>query len=76
MRVDENKLILESEVNDMMLDEFIELAYDEKVTDIIIETDNVSSLIVQQLFCLKQSKNLICNDPFLQHFFEDIRAAS
>ena len=73
MKIEDSVLILEDEVNDDMLEEFIDLANKKKVKSIQIDTDNISSLVVQQLFCIKESKQVICNDSFLAKFFDDVR---
>ena len=73
MRVEENVLLLENEVNDEMLDEFISMAKSNEVESIVITTDNISSLVLQQLFCIKKTKNVTCEDPFLSKFFDDIK---
>lgn len=73
MKIEEKVLILENEVNDDMLEEFISMANGEDVESIVIKTDNISSLVVQQLFCLRESKNVTCEDPFLAKFFDDVK---
>lgn len=73
MKIEDNVLILDDEVNDAMLDEFLSLANKKKVKSILIESDNISSLVVQQLFCIKESKKVICKDPFLAKFFDDVK---
>jgi len=72
MRIEENTLILDEEVNDEMLEDFIVLVKDEKVENIQIDTDNISSLVMQQIFCLESTKHIVCNDPFMAKFIENI----
>ena len=76
MRVEDGILILDSEVNDEMLDEFLTNANKKKVKSILIETDNISSLVVQQIFCIRETKDVVCNDPFLAKFFDDVKLVS
>jgi len=70
MQIENKVLILENEVNDEMLEEFITLAKSDDVESIVIKTDNISSLVMQQLFCIRELKNVICEDPFLAKFFD------
>jgi len=70
MRIDENKLIIEDELTDDMIDSFLENA--DKVEIIQIETDAISSLVFQQILCLHNKKEIICNNSFLSKFFENI----
>ncbi len=71
MEVKDGILVLEDEVSDEMLDEFISLA--KSADSISVETDNIGSLVVQQLFCMKDSKNIACNNSFIAKFFDDVR---
>jgi hypothetical protein len=76
MKIEGSNLILENEVNDDMMVEFISLANGKDIKSITINTDNISSLVVQQLLCLKSSKEIICNDSFLLKFFQDVKLVS
>ena len=76
MRVEDGVLILDSEVSDEMLDEFLDLSNQDDVKSILIETDNISSLVIQQLFCIRESKEVICDDEFLGKFFDDVKLVS
>jgi hypothetical protein len=50
----------------------LELIEKNDFESILIESDNISSLIMQQLFCIKDNKKIISNDPFLAKFFDDV----
>ena len=76
MKVEDGVLILDSEVNDEMMDEFLNLSNSDDVKSVLIETDNISSLVIQQLFCLKETKEVVCNDEFLAKFFDDVKLVS
>ena len=76
MKIEDNVLILDDEVNDSMLQEFISLANKDSLESIIIDSDNISSLVLQQLFCLKDIKKVVCNEPFLEKFFDNIQLVS
>ena len=73
MKIKDSVLVLKDEVNDDMLEEFMTLVNKKKVKSIKIDTDNIGSLVVQQLFCINKSKQVICDDPFLAKFFDDVR---
>jgi len=70
MVVEDNKLIIKDELNDEMVEELKEKL--ENVEEIIIETDNITSLPLQQLFCMSNDKKVIVNNSFIAKFFEDI----
>ena len=72
MKIDENILILEDEINDDMLDELIELCKTKDLEVIAIETDNISSLALQHLFCISKTIKVSCNDPFIAKFLDNI----
>jgi hypothetical protein len=73
MKIEENILILEGEITDEMLDEFIKLSKTKDLESIVIDTDNISSLILQQLFCISKDMKIICNDSFIGKFFDNIQ---
>jgi len=70
MVVEDNKLIINDELNDEMIEELKEQF--ESVDEVIIETDNITSLALQQLFCVSNEKKVIVNNSFIAKFFEDI----
>lgn len=70
MRIEENKLIIENELTDDMIDNFIENA--NKVEVIQIDTDAISSLVFQQILCFHNKKEIVCNNSYLSKFFENI----
>ena len=72
MRIEENKLILEDEINDDMLEELISLLQTQNLETIQIDTNNISSLALQQLFCISKDIKVIVSDPFIAKFFENI----
>lgn len=72
MRKNGKSLILEEEINDSNFDEFIKKINNDRIEIIQIETDNIGSLAVQQLFCINKEKKIICNNNFLSLFFKNI----
>ncbi len=73
MKIEENMLILDDEINDDMLNEFIELTKTKGLESIIIDTDNISSLVLQQIFCVSKDIKIVCNDPFIAKFMDNIQ---
>lgn len=73
MLIEENRLILEEEISDFMLDELIKNINKKKVEIIEINIDNISSLALQQLFCISKEKKVVCNNSFVAKFFENIK---
>lgn len=72
MRIEINKLILDEEINDEMLFDFMTILHSDVVEVVQIETDNISSLALQQLFCVEKTKEIVCNNIFLKKLFENI----
>ena len=72
MRIEENILILDQEISDDMVDQLIENINNEEVESIQIDTDNISSLAIQQLLCVAKEKKMIINNSFIEKFFENI----
>jgi len=70
---DEDSIILENEVLDDSLDDLLVHLLDDSIKNIIIETDNISSLVLQQLYLVKDSKNIIVNNSFMKKFFDDVK---
>lgn len=70
MRIEDNKLIIENELTDDMIDTILENI--NKVETIQIDTDAISSLAFQQILCFHNKKEIICNNTFLSKFFENI----
>lgn len=72
MRIEDNKLIIDEELNDEMLNSFIKKINKKSVEIIELNTDNISALALQQLFCISKDKKLICNNSFISKFFENV----
>ena len=73
MKIEENILILEDEINDEMLEEFMQLCQTKGLASIVIETDNICSLALQHLFCISKNIKVVCNDSFIAKFFDNIQ---
>jgi hypothetical protein len=72
MQIENDQLILDNEINDEMLDDLIQYLNDDNIKQIVIDTDNISSLALQQLFCIEKDKKVKINDMFIAKFFENI----
>ena len=72
MRIENNNLILDNELTDEVLEEFIQFTKDNQFKSVIINTNNISSIILQQIFCLSKTKDIVCNDNFMAKFFDNI----
>ena len=72
MKIEENKLILENEISDDMVDELIALLQTDDLETIQIDTNNIGSLALQQLFCASKDIKVVVDDHFIAKFFENI----
>ena len=72
MRIEENRLIIAEETTDEMLDELLENIKKDEVEVIQIDTDNISSLCLQQIFCIANKKKVEVNNTFIEKFFVNI----
>jgi hypothetical protein len=67
-----NKLILDQEINDEMLFDFMTMLHSDEVEVIQVDTNNISSLALQQLFCAEKTKEIVCNNSFIEKLFSNI----
>jgi len=72
MVIEKNKLIINNEITDDMIEELIEAIHNKNVEIIEINTQNISSLALQQLFCIQKSKAMITHNSSIEKFFENI----
>jgi hypothetical protein len=74
MKIEGKILILDGDIEDAMVNEFIEIINKNDIETIKLETNNISSLVMQQLFCIKanEEKEIVCNDVFLAKFFKNV----
>lgn len=73
MYIVENKFIIESELTDNTAGEFLEIVKSPQVEKIVIKTMEISSSVMQILFCLAKEKEIICEVPYLAKYFENIQ---
>lgn len=76
MEIKDNILVLNNEITNDMLEDFMKLAYSDTVLEFNIKTGSIDALILQQLFCLSKTKKIICEDEFLKKFFSNIVIAT
>lgn len=72
MKIKDDKLIIDEEMNDEMVEEFVAVASDEGIKKIVIENPAISSSIVQAILCFSKEKKIKCEDAFLSKFFENV----
>ena len=72
MTIEKNRLIIADETTDEMLEELRENLKKDEIEIIQIDTDNISSLCLQQLFCIAKEKKLEINNSFIEKFFDNI----
>lgn len=72
MIIEENKFIITDEVTDEMSGEFLEVLNSSNIETVVIKTPEISSSIMQILFCIAKSKHIECEEPFLAKFFESV----
>jgi len=72
MIIKENRLIIAEEITDESLDKLIQNINNDEIEVIQIDTDNISSLCLQQLFCIAKDKKVEVNNSFIAKFFENI----
>ena len=73
MIIEDNRLIIAKEITDDMLDDLIKNINNDKITHIQIDTDEISSLCLQQLFYIAKTKKVEINNNFIEKFFENIK---
>ena len=74
MKIEGKVLVLDGDIEDAMVNEFIEIINKNDIETIRLETSNISSLVMQQLFCIEADgdKEIICDDMFLAKFFKNV----
>ncbi len=73
MQIEESTLVVNEPVNDEMCEEFIALCKQEEIETIHISTEQLSSSIMQALFCMKDKKRVFFDDLFLAKIYKRVR---
>ena len=71
MKINDNVLIIDENLEDDIVEEFIISVNQPQITKIVIETDNISAPILQALWCL--DKEIEVKTEFLKLFFENVK---
>ncbi|OQX72566.1 MAG: hypothetical protein B6D59_08130 [Campylobacteraceae bacterium 4484_4] len=73
MQIEERTLIVSEAIDDEMCEEFIALTMQPEIETVHLQTNQVASSIMQALFCMCNTKKIVCDDPFLAKMFERLR---
>ena len=76
MRVEDDKLIIDSNLSDDMLDEFLDSIKQDQIEKIVVGCDDIASSIIQVLWCVQNEKKVKVKVDFLEHFFENVTQRS
>ena len=72
MKIEDNVLVIESELNDENASELLATIEQDSIEKIKIENDNISSSCLQILICAKKDKPVEYNSSFLEKIFTNI----
>ena len=72
MEIIKNTLHVSKDLTDDMVEGFLEIANTKDVKTIKIDSNIITSAIMQALFCLSKTKKIELADSSLQKFFENI----
>ncbi len=70
MQIEENTLVVNEPISDEMCEEFIALCQQAEIETIHLSTEQVSSSIMQALFCMRDEKKVVFDDPFLERVYK------
>ena len=74
MKIENNILIIDENISDENIEEFITYLNQEGIEKVQLKTEEISSGIIQALWCSK--KKIETNSEFLNHFFENVKVVS
>jgi len=74
MKIENNVLIIDEALNDEKIEELMVALNQDEIDTIKIENDELSSGIVQVLWC--SQKKIDVESEFLSKFFENVKVAS
>ncbi len=75
MRIEGKTLIVDEELGDEAVEEFMAAADQSEVKTIDVQNGNQSAAIVQALWCMNERKEIQIHDAFLARFFENVTVA-
>ena len=73
MKIEENTLIIDQPLDDDALEEISATVDQEKIKIIKVENDNLSSSIIQLLWCASNDKKIEILSSFLDNFFTNVQ---
>ena len=71
MKINDNILVIDENLGDDAIEEFIISVNQSQIKKIIIENDDISASILQVLWCL--NKEIEVKTKFLKLFFENVK---
>ena len=74
MKIEENTLIIDQPLDDDALDDTASAINQKEIEVIRIEDDNLSSSIVQLLWCASKDKKIEIQSEFLNNFFTNVKS--
>ena len=72
MKIEQNRLIIDTPMSEMEVEELAASLRQEQVEEVIIQNDDLHASIIQVLWCFKESKTLKVESEFLDPFFEHV----
>ncbi|MEA3554776.1 MAG: hypothetical protein U9R39_10320 [Campylobacterota bacterium] len=72
MEIEANKLLINEQIDYDDCSEFLELASNEDVEEIIVDTNDIHPSIFQLLLIYSDDKKITINDEFNQRFFNNL----
>ena len=72
MKVEDNELIIESEIGDENVDEFLQTISDENIKKVVVKTPNLGASIIQLLLVYKRKLDIVIEDDILKKVFENV----
>lgn len=72
MKIENEVLIIDDVLRDEDVEEFSTALSQEQIKKVVIENDDISSSIVQALWCKSKEKEIEVESEFLKLFFENV----
>ena len=72
MRIEENKLIIDTPLSEMGTDELLASIKQDQISKIVVECDDLHASIIQLLWCIQNEKKVKIKVDFLKPFFENV----
>ena len=72
MRIEGDKLIIDTSMSDMEIEEFLASIKQPQISKIVVEVDDLHASIIQALWCIQSEKKVKIKVDFLKPFFEHV----